>query len=283
MTNYKPIPFEKIKITSLNTERMRARMNLVSELFNKCAYELSYDTVGNDVNYKFVEGTGGVLYIYFQGSNSATDWVENFRFWPKVKYFFRNLFHHRRKYVFGFGNAKLYYHRGFLDCFEQVKPIIIKKIQTKAVTPNLTRNSKFKWKYKYKRIIIVGYSHGAALAGICYETCRRYRPDLVPFETLEGHCFEAPRWLWNSRKHDELWRGCIVYRNHTDIVTHCPPALFGFRFPCEVIHIGKKVKYGPFKSHFPGNVYNSLLELDVNYGELVKVPKVTREGDENGL
>lgn len=44
----------------------------LSELFHNCAYDVEYKTVGEDVNYAFVED-GDTLYIYFQGSSSITD------------------------------------------------------------------------------------------------------------------------------------------------------------------------------------------------------------------
>lgn len=48
----------------------------LSQLFKNCAYDVKYKTVGNDVNYAFVED-GSTLYIYFQGSASTTDWIRN--------------------------------------------------------------------------------------------------------------------------------------------------------------------------------------------------------------
>lgn len=40
-------------------------------LFDNCANKVKYSSIGNDVNYAFVEKKD-VLYIYFQGSNSIT-------------------------------------------------------------------------------------------------------------------------------------------------------------------------------------------------------------------
>ena len=47
-------------------------MMKLSELFWTC-HTISYDTVGDNVNYKFVEDDS-TLYIYFQGSNQTKDW-----------------------------------------------------------------------------------------------------------------------------------------------------------------------------------------------------------------
>jgi len=51
----------------------------LSKLFFDCAHTVKYSTVGNDVNYAFVEESK-TLYIYFQGSSSVTDWIRNFLF-----------------------------------------------------------------------------------------------------------------------------------------------------------------------------------------------------------
>lgn len=46
----------------------------MSELFHKCAYDIVYQTVGDDVNYAFEEDLKThTLTIYFQGSNSVVD------------------------------------------------------------------------------------------------------------------------------------------------------------------------------------------------------------------
>ena len=59
------------------------RFNMkLSQLFYNCAYTAPYVQAGDSVNYAFVE-EGTTLYIYFQGSNSITDWVRNFLFGKK--------------------------------------------------------------------------------------------------------------------------------------------------------------------------------------------------------
>lgn len=44
----------------------------LSKLFHKCAYDISYQQAGEDVNYAFEE-QDNTLYIYFQGSSQVTD------------------------------------------------------------------------------------------------------------------------------------------------------------------------------------------------------------------
>lgn len=216
----------------------------VSKLFHKCVYEITYNTDwGNDVNMAF-NVAGRTLYIYFQGSNSKRDLIENFKFWPRVREFFKSIF--RRK-PNAYSNAKIRYHGGFLECYETVRWAI-----EKTITKVGSRG------FAYDNIIVVGYSHGAALAGMCYETCKYFRPDAV----VKGYCFEAPRWLYKSKEYLDRWNGCKVFVNHSDIVTHCPPKLLGFVNAGNYCYIGKHKKYGPIKSHYPDKVYESLLEWE---------------------
>ena len=128
-------------------------MNM-AELFHRCAYDVVYQQVGDSVNYAFEEDiTNHTLYIYFQGSNSITDWVRNFLFPAKP---YKDM------------GVTYRVHRGFLAAWKTVEDIIIKKV-TEIDSPLLC----FKW----KRIVVVGYSHGGALAGFCHE-CIWFRDDL---------------------------------------------------------------------------------------------------------
>ena len=86
------------------------------KLFHNCAYDVEYKQVGDSVNYAFIE-EGNTLYIYFQGSNSISDWVRNFMF-PSKPY----------------KDMKIPYrvHRGFLAAWKEVEDIIIGKINEKT-------------------------------------------------------------------------------------------------------------------------------------------------------
>lgn len=144
-------------------------MPKLSELFHKCAYDVQYQTVGHDVNYAFEEDIKThTLTIYFQGSSSVWDWVRNFLFKKKP-----------------YKDMEIPYrvHRGFLEAWKEVEDIIIEKIM-EIDQPLLC--------LKWKHIIVVGYSHGGALAAFCHECVWFHRPDLRR-EGLEGYGFEAPR------------------------------------------------------------------------------------------
>lgn len=49
-------------------------------------------------------------------------------------------------------------HRGFLAAWKTVEDVVISKITEKV-----------DGEYKWQHIIVVGYSHGGALAGLCHE------------------------------------------------------------------------------------------------------------------
>lgn len=203
-----------------------------SELFD-ITFNQEYDNIGNDVSYKFIR-EGNILYIYFQGSNGGTDRKMNFKFWKKIWW---------RKPYKGMENS-FRVHAGFLECRKQVEDLVIKKIKDPSI----------------KKLIVCGYSHGAALATLCHECCWFHRPDLR--KTLEGYAFEPPRvygGFWVKKSLKERWANLLLIRNHTDIVTHLPPLIFGFCNVNKIYKIGKGAKYGCIKSHYPDKVLESLL------------------------
>ncbi len=147
--------------------------------------------------YKF-QGAHGVkgLRIYFEWSNGATDWKNNFDFPAKP---YRDM------------QDKWYAHRGFLKVWKVIEPHLKEAI----MTPDI------------KFIEISGYSHGAAIALLCHEYCKYHRPDI----DVCGYGFGAPRVIWGfpNKRVKARFKGFIVIRNKRDIVTHLPPAIFGFR------------------------------------------------------
>ena len=242
-------------------------MKRLSKLFHECAYEVEYECVGDSVNYAFLEEKD-TLYIYFQGSSQISDWVRTFLFKKKP-----------------YKDMEISYkvHRGFCDAWKEVEDIIIEKIQEKVkrnknrAYVDLEDNMKIKFEstenseYKWKHIVVVGYSHGGALAGFCHECVWFWRPDLRE-SGLEGYGFEAPRFYGGFKVKKELqerWEHFTVIRTNNDIVTHCPPVIFGF------CHVGNMLKikgdtslvwYNKYpkcvKSHYPEVVYDALIRYE---------------------
>ena len=227
-------------------------MEKLSTLFHLCAYDISYQQVGDSVNYAFIE-KDDTLEIYFEGSNSITDWVRNFLFKKKP---YKDM------------DIPYRVHRGFLAAWEEVEDIIIEKIK-EIKNPKLPLELQ---EPKWKHIVIVGYSHGGALAGFCHECAWFWRPDLRE-EGLEGYGFEAPRFYgsWRVKKElKERWKNFKVIRCNNDIVTHCPPALFRFSRVGEIIKVKGNTSLAPkkwyipkyVKSHYPQVVLDALNNME---------------------
>lgn len=176
-------------------------------LFKRCL-NASYTTVDNQGDYS-VKQIGTRLYIFFEWSDGATDWKNNFNFPAKP---YKDM-----------GTTWLC-HRGFLKVWKSIEPHIKDAIMRRTV----------------KSVTIVGYSHGAAIAALCHEYVWFHRPDLR--NKLEGYGFGAPRIFWGRMKDElkERWKSFRPIRNLNDIVTYMPPKLFGFRHVNAVIEIGEK-------------------------------------------
>lgn len=217
-------------------------MYTLAELFAQCDRHIVYEETENKVNYQFKE-EDDTLYIFFEPSEGKLDWKHNFQF-GKQPY---------RKMTVPFK-----VHRGFCDCWKEIELLIVRKIKETTV-----RNSKIDW--KWQKIIIVGYSHGGALAMLCHECCVFHRSDII--DNIKTIAFDGPRvfaGLWVSKKLKPRWKNFRLIRNHNDLVTHVPPKLFGYSHVGKIIHIGRWKLYGPIRSHFPQNIYDSLMKYKHN-------------------
>ena len=187
----------------------------------------TYTQVENAGDYA-VERCGDILKIFFEWSDGAEDWKNNFNFPAKPYKHMDNLW---------------FCHRGFLKVWKSIEPYLVDEISNTEV----------------KKIQIVGYSHGAAIALLCYEYCIYHRPDCE----VHGVGFGCPRvfWGWIPKSVKERFKNFKVVRNGRDIVTHVPPALFGFRHISEVVKIGKKKSKGMIDDHRPEEYILHLEEL----------------------
>lgn len=163
------------------------------------------------------------LRIDFEWSNGATDWKNNFNF-PAKPYR---------------GMDDLWFcHRGFLKVWKSIEPYLKKDICDLLV----------------EEIEIVGYSHGGAIAQLCYEYVKFNRPDVI----VTGYGYGSPRVFWGFAKKavKRRFEDFVVVRNGNDIVTHLPPVLFGFRHIGKVVKIGKSK--GPIIDHYSQEYINAL-------------------------
>lgn len=88
-----------------------------------------------------IEREGNTLYIYFEDSNGLNDWKNNFNFPAKPYRKMQN---------------RWFAHRGFLKVWRVIEPYVEDQICDLSI----------------ERIIIGGYSHGAAIALLCHEYCK---------------------------------------------------------------------------------------------------------------
>lgn len=169
---------------------------------------------------------GKTLTIYFEWSNGKTDWINNFDFPAKP---YRDM------------KDKWYAHRGFLKVWRVIEPHLESAIKDPEI----------------KTINIAGYSHGAAIALLCHEYCKYNRPDC----TVTGTGFGAPRVIWGFLKPSvkRRFEDFTVVRNKNDIVTHVPPAIFGYRHPKGMLEIGDSVPCNGIDSHRPEEYTKSLI------------------------
>lgn len=178
----------------------------------------------------FVEREGDTLRILFEESRGKKDWINNFRFLaiPTKPY----------------ADMKVLWfaHRGFFRVWKVIEPRLIPHISD----PNVAR------------IEIAGYSHGGALALLCFEYCKYHRPDVA----VMGIGFGAPRVMWGPvpKEIKERMADFCVIRNGNDLVTHLPPLLFGYRQLGKMEKIGKSV--GPIKDHYPQVYIEALKTTD---------------------
>ena len=208
-------------------------MKALTELFQKCI-SIKYQHTENGGDYAY-ELNYGHLGIYFEHSDGAIDWKNNFSFPAKP---YKDM------------DTLWFCHHGFLKVWKSIEPYLKDIIMSPEV----------------HSITIVGYSHGAAIASLCHEYVWFHRPDLR--DQLRGYGFGAPRVYWGwfiSKKLKSRWENFTVIRNLDDIVTHLPPIIFGFRHINKVLKIGDKSKYTKIQAHYP---HHYIYELE-NYEEQI--------------
>ncbi|MBO5339147.1 MAG: hypothetical protein J6A96_05545 [Clostridia bacterium] len=198
----------------------------LSTLFYNLTH-IAYTHGENGLDYA-TRRSNDTLYIYFQDSDGAVDWKNNLDFPIKC-----------------YGN--LFAHRGFLRVWESAKDCLSEQILDTGL----------------KKIVVSGYSHGAALAVLCHEFIWYHRPDLR--DTIEGYGFGCPRVIWGIKNayHEERWAHFNVIKNIDDIITHLPPAFLGYFHVGNMIKIGKRGNYSTVDAHRPESYMKELFKAEM--------------------
>ena len=187
------------------------------ELYDRCL-NASYTHVEHDGDFA-IQREGNILFLLLEWTDGGADWSNNFKFFAKP---YKHM------------GITWFCHRGFLRVWKSIEPYVKGQLMDPTV----------------EEIVIVGYSHGAAVAGLAHEYVWFNRPDLR--ENLVTYAFGAPRFFWGPLMRKEIkqrWANFHPIRNLDDIVTHVPPVLFGFRHANKLIVIGEKKKYNCVDAH----------------------------------
>ena len=212
-------------------------MDSLESLFKRC-YEANYTHVNEDGDFA-IQREGSTAYLLFQCTNSKTDWFHNFLFFAKP---YKEM------------DITWRCHRGFLCVWKSIEPYLIDTILDKSI----------------KQFVIVGYSHGAAIATLAHEYVWYNRPD-VRENGLIGYGFGCPRCYFGifgvKRSLKERWKNFYPVRDLNDLVTHLPPVIFGFRHVNKVLklqnkHYSKHVKLKCINAHYPDNYIKACKEYD---------------------
>ena len=200
----------------------KSRLNT---LFSECLSR-HYRETNVGASWDF-ERKGEELRIYFEPSNGTRDWLNNLTFHATP---YREM------------QPPWQCHAGFLKCWKSVKPQIAELISD----PSL------------HRVLIVGYSHGAALALLCHEFVYFHRSDLR--NRLLGLGFGCPRVIYGCVPIAiaQRWERFFVIRNIDDIVTHLPPRALGYCHVGNLVTVGKIGSYNTVDAHRPESYLREL-------------------------
>jgi hypothetical protein len=200
-------------------------MKKLSKIFSN-VLDAKYTHLKEETASYWYSKEGDTLTICFEWSNGKTDWLNNLDFPAKP---YRDM------------DDKWFAHRGFLKVWKVIEPHLesaIKDLDIRAIN-------------------IAGYSHGAAIALLCHEYCKYNRPDCE----ITGVGFGCPRVIWGFLKTPvkRRFEGFTVVRNKRDIVTHVPPAIFGYRHPEGMLKLDDGVSCNSIEAHYPNEYTKSLI------------------------
>ena len=207
------------------------------ELYNRNCYLHNndmYTHTDNDGDYH-VSYANKTIYIHFEQTDSLVDWWSNFYFPP---------------HAYKDQDEPWRGHAGFLNVYKSMNDAIIKTVKNLL---NLHKDC--------EKIVVCGYSHGAALSGFCTEDMQYLFGDRV---IVLGYGFGCPRFTWGilPKKVKERFSHFYPLRNFGDLVTHVPPAILGYGWGKKIIQIGllddDQKKPNMIDSHRDWSISNSL-------------------------
>lgn len=192
---------------------------------------IQYTHIHNSADFA-LKRDGKTLFIYFAHSDGSEDWKNNLDFPARVR--------------IQDDQSIWFAHRGFLRVWKSIEEHISADVKNSYVD----------------KVIITGYSHGAALALLCHEYVWSLRPDLR--EAIKGYGFGCPRVIWGTPAQalQKRWENFTVIRNMDDIVTHLPPHILGYTHVGKLMEIGIRGRYSGTDAHRAENYLAELIEIE---------------------
>lgn len=248
--NIGPINFStRLKLPPLYDDNQNLYYLTLSNLYAEILkHKNDYIHTDNDGDY-FIEVRGNTIYIYFEETDSWCDWVSNFDFLSTVV---SNTVTGATE-TYGKTETPWKCHRGFWRVWnsmrDAIEETVLKIIEGRKF---LYENNQCGEKLLITNIVCGGYSHGAAICGLCVEDMEYLFAQKYGINVY-GYGFGCPRFTWGRLPDDVKYRLRNFYaiRNDNDLVTHAPPAIFGYTHGCnKIIKIKPEIKYGLIKAHY---------------------------------
>lgn len=185
------------------------------ELFCAVCEERYFHLHPSEVSYRIRRVGRRTVHILFEWSHGMEDWLGNLDFCPV------------RTVLSG---ERLLVHRGFLRAYLAVRERLHCALSDGAIG----------------RLIVGGYSHGAALCALTvadtHALCQARGIEVA------GVGFGAPRVLWGFGKPTVLRRFLAVRCGH-DLVTHLPPRALGFSHGSTLLSLPAPHRMTPWDAH----------------------------------
>lgn len=167
------------------------------------------------------------IYVLFQGSTTAGDWIRDFEFWPAPVKPYKDM------------KQPWYCHAGIAKMYKSVRDEIRDCVE-------LLQEDKPTWK-----LVIAGHSQGGGIAQLCAE-------DLAYIgNSVDCVTFGSPKVFYGNQAKQHLHDLKVTatcYENGSDIVPTVPPGAFSL----EPVHVGE-----PFRLR---NVFRTA-EYHMGYGD----------------
>lgn len=176
-----------------------------------------WETYGKHTQF-YITRIADVPHLVFQGSadpklDGAMDWKYNLSAWIKP---------YKRM------NKVWFAHHGFVTVWKAIEDHLKERLQGET------------------KLVIAGYSHGAALTTLAHEYFTFNGVDTM------SYAFAGPRVLWFPPKEiDERFDKYTLIRNTGDLVTHAAPAFTGYKHVGNSKTIGYSDQNLSVKWHYP--------------------------------